>query len=83
MPISTIMLPTVGSDGIRYESGAMMPIVAATLVAASSTGRPAAIRAPKASSIKMSVTGTLKISAADRSSATRSSMLSSIVMSPA
>ena len=30
----------------------MMPMVAATLVAASSTGMPAAIRAPKASSIR-------------------------------
>ena len=34
-----------------------MPIVAATLVAASSTGMPAAISAPNASSIRISVTG--------------------------
>ena len=40
-----------------------MPIVAATLVAASSTGMPAAISAPKASSISSSVTGRLMPSA--------------------
>ena len=34
MPISTIMLVTVGSAGTRCESGALMPMVAATLVAA-------------------------------------------------
>ena len=61
----------------------MIPIVAATLVAASRTGMPAAISAPNASSIRTRVTGTLKTSAADRSSATRSSMLSSMVTSPA
>ena len=61
----------------------MMPMVAATLVAASSTGIPAAISAPNASSISTSVTGRLIFSADDRSSATRSSMLSSMVMSPA
>ena len=65
MPISTIMLATVGSAGTRWEIGAVMPIVAATLVPASSTGMPAAIRAPKASSIRTSVTGRLIISADD------------------
>ena len=63
MPISTIMLETVRSDGIRCESGAIRPIVAATLVPASSTGMPAAISAPKASSIRTSVTGRLITSA--------------------
>ena len=67
-----------GLGGTRYDSGAMMPIVAATLVAASSTGMPAAISAPNASSISTSVTGRLNPSAAERSSATRSLMLSSI-----
>ena len=38
-------------------------MVAATLVAASSTGMPAAISAPKASSIRTSVTGRLMPSA--------------------
>ena len=61
----------------------MMPMVAATLVAASSTGIPAAISAPNASSISTSVTGRLIFSADDRSSATRSLMLSSMVRSPA
>ena len=60
-----------------------MPMVAATLVTAISTGMPAAISAPNASSISTSVTGMLIFSAEDRSSATRSSMLSSMVMSPA
>ena len=59
MPISTIMLDTVGSAGTRCDSGAVMPMVAATLVAASSTGMPAAISAPNASSISISVTGRL------------------------
>ena len=63
MPISTIMLLTVDSAWTRCESGAVMPIVAATLVAASSTGMPAAISAPKASSIRTSVTGRLMPSA--------------------
>ena len=40
-----------------------MPTVAATLVPASSTGMPAAISAPKASSIRISVTGRLSVSA--------------------
>ena len=61
----------------------MMPMVAATLVAASSTGMPAAISAPNASSISTSVTGRLKPSAAERSSATRSLIASSRVRSPA
>ena len=57
MPISTIMLVTVSSAWIRCETGARMPTVAATLVAASSTGMPAAISAPKASSIRIRVIG--------------------------
>ena len=61
----------------------MRPIVAATLVAASSTGMPAAISAPKASSISTSVTGRLIPSADDRSSATWSLMPASMVRSPA
>ena len=40
-----------------------MPTVAATLVPASSTGMPAAISAPNASSIRISVTGRLSVSA--------------------
>ena len=61
------MLLTVASAWTRCESGAVMPIVAATLVAASSTGMPAAISAPNASSIRTSVTGRLMPSAAARS----------------
>ena len=83
MPISTIMLLTVLSAWTRWDSGAISPMVAATLVAASSTGMPAAIRAPKASSIRTSVTGRLKPSAADRSSPTRVLIASSMVRSPA
>ena len=83
MPISTIMLLTVGSAWTRCDSGAVMPIVAATLVAASSTGMPAAISAPNASSIRTSVTGRLMPSAEERSSATRSLMPASIERSPA
>ena len=59
-----------------------MPIVAATLVAASSTGMPAAISAPKASSIRISVIGRLSVSAEARSSATRSSIATSRLTSP-
>ena len=83
MPISTIMLLTVPSAWTRCESGAMSPIVTVTLVAASSTGMPAAISAPKASSISTNVTGRLKPSAAERSSPTRVLIASSIVRSPA
>ena len=43
-------------------------MVAATLVAASRTGSPAAISAPKASSIRISVIGRLSFSAEARSS---------------
>ena len=77
------MLLTVPSAWIRCESGAVMPMVAATLVTASSTGIPAATSAPKASSIRIRVTGRLIPSAEDRSSATRSLMLASIDRSPA
>ncbi len=63
MPISTIMLVTVSSAWTRCETGASTPMVAATLVPASSTGRPAAISAPNASSISTSVTGRLIVSA--------------------
>ena len=77
------MLLTVPSAWTRWESGAIRPIVTATLVAASNTGMPAAIRAPKASSIRINVTGTLKPSAAERSSPTRVLIASSIVRSPA
>ncbi len=82
MPISTIMLVTVSSAWIRCETGARMPIVAATLVPASSTGMPAAISAPNASSIRISVIGRLSVSAEERSSATRSLIASSRLTSP-
>ena len=67
MPISTIMLVTVGSAWIRWDSGAAMPIVAATEVSASRTGTPAAISAPKASSMSTTVIGRLMPSAECRS----------------
>ena len=60
-----------------------MPMVAATLVAASSTGMPAAMSAPKAISISTRVTGRLMPSAAERSSATCSPIASSSDTSPA
>ena len=77
------MLVTVGSAWIRCDSGAAMPMVAATDVSASSTGTPAAISAPKASSISSSVIGRLMPSAECRSSATRSLMAESTETSPA
>ncbi len=83
MPISTIMLVTVGSACTRWDSGAVMPIVTPTLVTASRTGIPAAISAPNASSISRIVTGRLITSADARSSAIRSLMASSMVRSPA
>ena len=76
------MLVTVPSACTRCDSGASTPMVAATLEKASSTGIPAAIRAPKASSIRIRVTGTLMLSAEVRSSPTRSSMASSRLTSP-
>ena len=82
MPISTIMLVTVGSAWIRCEMGAEGPMVAATDVPASSTGMPAAISAPKASSIRIRVTGKLKNSAEPRSSATRWLIAASTETSP-
>ena len=82
MPMSTTMLNTVVSAGTRCEIGARMPMVAVTLVAASSTGSPAAISAPNTSSMRNRVIGRLNTSAERRSSATRSSMASSSVRSP-
>ena len=76
------MEPTVGSAGTRWDTTAEMPIVAATLPSASSTGMPAAISAPKASSISSSVTGRLIPSAEDRSSATWSLIASSRLSPP-
>ena len=51
------MLVTVGSAGTKWEAAAAMPIVAATLPIARRTGMPAAMRAPKASSMSTRVTG--------------------------
>ena len=73
----------MGSAGTTWEAAAAMPIVAATLPSASRTGMPAAMRAPKASSMSTRVTGRLIPSAEDRSSATWSLMSRSVVRSPA
>ena len=83
MPISTIRLSTVGSAWIRCDRGAAMPMVAATEVIASSTGTPAAISAPNASSMSRRVIGRLMPSAELRSFATRSLMAVSTETSPA
>jgi hypothetical protein len=82
MPISTIMLVTVSSAWTRCEIGARIPMVATTLVAARSTGSPAAISAPNATSIRIRVIGRLSVSAEARSSATRSSIAASRLTSP-
>ena len=82
MPMSRMTLLSVSVTGVTCDTSALRPMAAATADRASTSGTPAAIRAPKVSSRITSVMGRLSFSAREKSDETWSPIATSSEASP-